>query len=283
MNLNDRALLVQINISQWTARKYDKKVTQQVADQNNTTTAAGRYNKSLLPMNDYLEQVHKKASAIRQRYYANTLPWGIEGTQLLPSANYLAFMTEFRKEKGQWETLVSMFVDNYAMLKQDAKDKLRGLYNEADYPSESAIADKFRMDMAVFPVPTTDFRVALSEGEITRLQGDIEARLQQASASALKDVWQRLFDRVQHMAEKLADPSAIFRDSMVENAREICALLPRLNFADDPNLERMRLQVEGRLASHHPDALRNNPELRRNAALEAKQIMDKMSVFMGGL
>jgi hypothetical protein len=70
---------------------------------------------------------------------------------------------------------------------------------------------------------------------------------------------------------------------MVENARELCSLLPRLNFADDPNLERMRLQVEGRLASHHPDALRNDPDLRRNAALEAKQIMDKMSVFMNGL
>jgi hypothetical protein len=25
MNLNDRALLVQLNVSQWTARKYDKK------------------------------------------------------------------------------------------------------------------------------------------------------------------------------------------------------------------------------------------------------------------
>ena len=33
MKLTDKALLVQLNVSQWTARKYDKKVTQQVADQ----------------------------------------------------------------------------------------------------------------------------------------------------------------------------------------------------------------------------------------------------------
>jgi len=283
MNLSDKALLVQLNISQWTARKYDKRVTEQVAAQNGTTMAAGRYNKSLLPLNDYLAHVHQKASAIRQRYYANTLPWGLDGTQMLPSANYLAFMTEFRKEKSLWEQLVSDFVDNYSTLKRNAQTVLGKMYNEADYPSETDIAGRFRMDLAVMPVPSTDFRVSLSDGELTRLQADIEKRLQDASASAMKDVWQRLYDRVQHMAERLSDPTAVFRDSMVDNARELCALLPRLNFADDPNLEAMRNEVEARLTSHHPDSLRNNSLVRSSAAADAKQIMDKMSVFMGGL
>ena len=84
------------------------------------------------------------------------------------------------------------------------------------------------------------------------------------------------------MAEKLADPKAIFRDTMIENTRELCALLPRLNFADDPNLEAMRQEVEQSLAGNHPDALRNDPDLRRDKAAEAKAIMDKMRAFMGG-
>jgi hypothetical protein len=83
------------------------------------------------------------------------------------------------------------------------------------------------------------------------------------------------------MAEKLADPKAIFRDSMLENTREICALLPRLNFTDDPDLETMRQQVEATLLKH-PEALRNDPDLRRDTAAEAKKIMDAMGVFMGG-
>jgi hypothetical protein len=68
---------------------------------------------------------------------------------------------------------------------------------------------------------------------------------------------------------------------MVENARELCALLPRLNFTDDPNLETMRQQVEATIAGHHPDALRNDPDLRRDTAAEAKAIMEKMKSFMG--
>lgn len=53
-----------------------------------------------------------------------------------------------------------------------------------------------------------------------------------------------------------------------------------INFNDDPNLEALRQDVEGKLIKH-PDALRNDPDLRRDTAAEAKKIMDAMSVFMG--
>lgn len=281
MNLNDRALLVQLSISQWTARKYDKKASQEVASSHGISTAAGRYNKSLLPMNDYLDRVHKKATHIRTKYYENTLPWGMEGTMMLPSANYLSFMTDFRKEKAEWEYLVNDFASNYDSLKADAQRLLGSLYNESDYPVASDIYLKFKMDMAVFPVPSNDFRVQLGSEELARIQQDVERRVSDAQTKAMQDVWQRLFDRVKHMAERLADPSAVFRDTLVENTRELCELLPRLNFMDDPDLEAMRQQVEATLVKH-PDTFRNDPDVRRDAAAEAKAIMDKMAVFMGG-
>jgi hypothetical protein len=281
MQLSDRALLVQLNISQWTARKYDKKATKQVADDNGVVETVGRYNKSLLPMNDQLELVHRKANSIRAKFYSNTLPWGIEGTQLLPTANYLEFMTDFRKEKGEWQWLTQTFCMNYEAYIDDARRTLGPLFNTDDYPHPSRIETKFKMDLAVFPVPTTDFRVKLSSHELDSIRNDVERRVQEASASAMKDVWQRLYDKVKHIEERLANPSAVFRDTMLENAQELCALLPRLNFADDPQLETMRQEVEQKLVSYHPDALRNDPDLRRDTAAKAKEIMDRMAVFMG--
>lgn len=280
MNLNDRALLVQLSISQWLARKYDKRATKDVANAHGTSIDVGRYNKALLPMNDLLDRVHKKATAIREKYYRNTLPWGIDGTMMLPTSNYLQFMTDFRKEKSEWLTLVNDFVAAYPQLVQNAQQLLGGLYDPADYPAQSMIADKFKMDIAIFPVPNADFRVSIASEELTRIQQDVEARVRDSQQAALQEVWQRLFERVKHMADKLADPKAIFRDSLVENAREICALLPRLNFADDPNLEAMRNEVEAKLLKH-PEALRNDPDLRSDTAAEAKRIMDIMGSFMG--
>jgi len=281
MKLSDKALLVQLSISQWTARKYDKKATEQVASANNAAVQSGRYNKSLLPMNDFLANVHQKSTLIRKKYYANTLPWGIDGTQILPSANYLAFMTEFRKEKYEWQMIVNSFLSEYMRLKTHARVSLNTLYNEADYPSQDEVASKFDMDMSIMPVPDGDFRVDVAEEELARITADVERRVVDASQNAMKEAWTRLHDRVKHMADKLDDPKAVFRDTLVENTREICSVLTRLNFTDDPNLEAMRQEVEQSLTKHHPDALRNDPDLRRDKAAEAKAIMAKMGAFMG--
>ena len=282
MKLSDKALLVQLSISQWTARKYDKRATEQVASANGAINAAGRYNKSLLPMNDFLANVHQKSTLIRKKYYANTLPWGIDGTQILPSANYLAFMTDFRKEKYEWQMIVNQFLAEYESLKSDAQRVLGSLYSDSDYPTKSEIAAKFNMDMAIMPVPSGDFRVDIADEELARITSDVEARVQDAAQNAMDEAWKRLHERVQHMAEKLADPAAVFRDTLVENTREICSVLSRLNFTDDPNLEAMRLEVEQSLTKHHPDALRNDPDLRRDKAAEASDIMKRMGAFMGG-
>lgn len=280
MNLSDRALLVQLTVSQWTARKYDRRTSVEVARNHGTTLDAGRYNKALLPMADLLDNIHKKTNAVRTKYYVNTLPWGIDGTQMLPTANYLAFMSEFRKERDDWNSLVRLFVDNYDDLRDNARRVLGSLYDPTDYPAKHEIWSKFHMDMAVYPVPSSDFRVSIASAELTRIQQDVERRVTESQQKAMADLWQRIHDRVKHMAEKLADPKAIFRDTLVENIQEQCAMLTRLNFAEDPNLEAMRQEVESKLI-HHPDALRNDPDLRRDTAAEAKAIMDKMSVFMG--
>lgn len=287
MKLNDRALLVQLNISQWTARKYDKRVTQEIANTHGASTQVGRYNKSLLAANDYLSNVHAMAGAIRTDFYHNTLAWGIEGTRLLPTANYLAFTAKYRKYKSDWDNAVTTFLIEYPTLKHEARMFLpNGLYNEEDYPDVRELGNKFRMDMAVFPIPADDFRVNLSNDEIDSIRSDVSRRVQEAQAGAMREVWQRLYDKVKHMADKLTalntNEKARLHDSTIVNIRELCDLLPSLNVTDDPHLEAMRQQVEASLAATTTEDLRNDKDYRDHTASEAQRILDAMSVFMGG-
>lgn len=281
--LADRAVLVQLNISQWTARKFDKGATELVAQRNNASVGAGRYNKSLLPTNSYLDAVHKKTGYIRNLFYKNTLKWGMDGSQILPSANYFDFMSVFSKEKAEWNHLVNDFVFHYNDLRTNAQNFLGSLYNESEYPTADQVSCKFSIDMAVLPVPTDDFRVALGDEELDRIRKDMEARVDTAAKIAMRDVWGRLYERVSNMVEKLADMDVEFRASTIDTVKDVCGMLSKLNVMDDPNLEAMRLEVEQRLTKHNRDALIDNPVLRIQTAIEAKDIMDRMGAFMEAL
>jgi hypothetical protein len=283
MKLSDRALLVQLNISTWSANKLDKEISAETTAIKGAISGSARVHKSLLPMSGLLDDIKSKAGLIRTKFYENTLPWGVKGIQILPTANYLAFMTDFRKERAEYEYLVKQFVPAYPQLVLDAQRFLGAAYKPADYPDANTIADKFKMDMQVMPVPNNDFRVNIADEELERIHDEVEARVKQAAQGAMQDVWQRLYDKVKHFAEKMADPNAIFRDSTVSHLVELCELLPRLNVMDDPNLEAMRQEVEAKLAGFNPDVLRANTTTRQSVATEANDIAAKMAAFMGGL
>ena len=284
MHLSDKALLVHLGVSQWVAKKLDKQASEEVARVNGATRDAGRYNKSLLPTCDKLERIKSKTSEIRKKFYKNTLPWGIEGTFILPSANYLSFMTDFRNEKAEWEKLTDDFFMSYHQAVSDAQRLLGNLYNSTEYPSVEELRQKFRMELSILPVPTAgDFRVELADEEYSSIQSEIEQRVADSSKAAMSEVWQRLYDKVEWLAERLSDPKHTFHDGTYQDAKDLCGMLTRLNFTADPDLESMRREVEQKLVNHHPDALRNDPDLRNDTFDEAKAIMDKMSVFMEGL
>jgi hypothetical protein len=280
VQLNERAVLVHLGISQWTARRFDREVSKEVARSKNVDETVGRYNKSLLPANDYLRDVVSKTSAIRTWFYEQTLPWGMDGQMILPTANFLEFTRQFDLHKSEWENLVDRFVHEYPRLVHEAQNTLGAMFKSEDYPDVTDIRRRFRITMTVLPVPSAqDFRVHLSSEQMERIQKQITEQVAEAQALAVRDVWKRLYDRVSKMAERLKDPEAQFRNSLVENIAELIDLLPRLNLTDDPNLEAMRREVEDKLICD-PQTLRDYTTVRQSVADDAQAILDAMAPFM---
>jgi len=280
MSLSDKALLVSLNISQWAARKLDKRETQELAAKHGTVEGVARVNKALLPGAVALDKVHKKTGEIRTFFYEQTLPWGMEGSRILPSANYMQFVSTLRGKLSEWDQLYTQFKQDYPALQAQARVDLNGLYRDEDYPDVSEMDRKFKADVSFFPVPDAgDFRVTISNDELARLQQDVTERVEEAMGVAMRDCWERLHKIVKHAHEKLADPKAIFRDSLVENAKDLCSLLPRLNITNDAQLEAMRQDLEGALCSHAPEVLRLSAATRAETASKMADIMAKMGSF----
>lgn len=282
-DLSSRAMLVSLSITAWTARKLDKRVTNKVLADNHAPADAGRFNKTLIA-DELLKKITQIDNECRAEHYRLTLPWSNDGARILPAKlffDYREKMTAFRQQR---ETAVREFVDAYPELVRDARIRLNGLFNEADYPSAGRVAGRFTFNASYGPLPTgDDFRVNLSDDELGRIRNDIDRQTRSAMADGMRDAWQRLYDVVRHAAERLSDPDAIFRDTLIGNIRDICGLLPALNVTDDPQLETARQAVESALAGADPDTLRTNKPARQQTATAARAIADSIQQQLGAM
>lgn len=282
--IHQRAMLVTLKLSKWSATKYDKKISLEVAEKHNADSDAGRYNKRLIPKgkNSYAELM-AGYSDLYASHIAQTLPWSDEGWRLLPNANYTNYVAMVREKRNTINNLLDAFIAEYPAIQADVKQRVNGLFNEADWPEPIDLRKRFGVKVDFNPVPAgEDFRVELDSATLAEIARDTEERVNNAVMQAQQSTVERLHECVSRISERLNDDKAIFRDSLIENARELTDVLTRLNVADDPRIEALRQRVED-LARVSPEALRTLPFQRKSTAHEADAILADMKAAFGGV
>jgi len=280
-SVTDKLLLSTLKVSEWSGRTTDKAATRHVLLAENAVKGSGRFDKTLLPGCKLLKAIHKQTSVIRQLYYENTLAWTLGDKRLLASVNYIPFQQLLDAKRLEWRARVDAFLQDYDQLVQAARSSLGGLFEDADYPDVEDVDKKFGVQFDVEPLPAADFWVSSVDSELESMRDDLQERMQGALDNSMSELWERLYGKVKHMADKLGDEDAIFRDSLVKNLEDICDLMPALNFAGDKKLEALASEVRDQLAGLSPGDLRKDKSKRSKAAEAAKAIEDKMGAFMG--
>lgn len=287
--LASRAMLASVSVRQWTARKFDRRVSETVNAQHGASVDAGRYNKRLIA-GDALASIARITNDARQAHYHFSLPWTDTGPRLLPASVYLSFADRMRALRAEFDGAVSNFIAGYPAYVEEARRRLNGMFDPTDYPDASDIAGRFAFSVAISPVPdAADFRVALGDEEAAAIKADIEERAQDATRAAIRAAYERVAEAVGHMAAKLAEyqpatagakAQGIFRDSLVDNVRQLASVLPHLNVTGDPDLADVAERISRALTAHDADALRDDDTLRRAVAREAQEIADHVGAFL---
>jgi len=125
--LHERAMLVKLNISQWTGRKKDKRITKETNAFYGAAKSSGYYSKVLIPK-DAVKSIQKTVNAARTFHYENTLPWGDNGERLLPSKNYFDYTQHMREFNTNFDTVVKKFLELYPNLITEAEYKLNKMF-----------------------------------------------------------------------------------------------------------------------------------------------------------
>ena len=121
-----------------------------------------------------------------------------------------------------------------------------------------------------------DFRVKLSDKVLEQLKTDYENDFRDAQEVANRDLWRRMETVVQAMRDRLSDPKAIFRDSLVGNIRELVNVMDGLNVFDDAQLRAFTDEVRDNLTESEPQCLRDDANARKYQADKANDILSRI-------
>lgn len=295
-----RAMLLKITIHHWKGKRHDRRISDEVADRYQADANMGSYLKQLVAK-ERLQSISILTSKIRDLWYERTLPWIDEGTRIVPNSLYLKTREEIDELVHQRQDAVNELALNWEEVVAEAKVRLNGLFLEDDYPSAKVLRDAYRIDIVPMAFPSgADFRLGVlgpeSEQDEAALRAEVDAKVKDALADATRDVWQRVHDVTEKMADRLSAFSPIpqrkgdkidgrtispFRDTLVENVRDLVELLPALNVAGDPILAGLTDKISKRLCQHDAEELRQDPKLRQKTAKAAQEILDHAKGFLG--
>jgi hypothetical protein len=287
-SLSSRAMLCSLSISMWSARKHDPDASEEIAVRHGAQADSGRYHKVLLPK-QALAEIQKVVSEARQEHYFMTLPWDDNGYRVLPAAAYMDHVEKMRTLSNRFSVVVDDLARQLLSLIDQARTRLGGLFRESDYPTPDELRAKFSFDTKVLPLPDAgDFRVALGDEEKDRIKRQITAAVEASLQVGTRELWFRLYEAVQHMADRLTAYKVTdqgvehpFRDTVVTNLVKLVDVLPKLNVTNDPELERLAEQVRNALLVD-PKELRKSDSVRTETARAAADIAQRMAVYMAG-
>ncbi len=254
MSISHAAMLVELNISVWTANKIDKDASRKVADDNRASADAGHFRKNLMAGSHLRKELADYAAGCRLWHNTRTMPWADRGPRLLPTSLFLDYKTEANARQAYFDNKVEEFLAAYPRLVQTAHNYLGDLFDPTDYPSEDEVRAKFGFRLVFSPVPDAgDFRIDLPAQELVAMQEQYQAQADERVAAAMKEQWGKLHDMVTRMSDKLVEPEdgedkRRWHDTFITNAQEMCQMLTHLNVTRDPTLEEARRGLERAIA-----------------------------------
>lgn len=278
--LQERAMLVSLHFKRFGNVKTDREGTEAAQAHLNAESGTGRYDKYPVPK-AVLDPINKKFNELYAYHRDMTLPWVQRGPKLLPVTRWKEYVTKVDSYKHEIEEMVEVVHQSWDSILRDAPFRMGKGYNPRDYPQD--IRAEYGVDVVTLPVPSSgDWRVDVIEAERAEFSADLEKRLDEAYKLTMREAWAKLAKVVEAMVNKLSDVKAVFRDSLIENVREILALMPSFNIGDDAKLSEIVTTLDFTLRDLDAKDLRKDQELRKATAAAGQAAMDDILEAMEG-
>jgi len=288
MNLNSCSVIVTLSVSQWTARKLDRTVSDEVeASKGAKSKGAARVNKNLLAGRPELEEIAQIATRTRNYVYDNTFPWTDAGQRLLPTLKLMDFDKTVRGYMAEFNAKVESFLEIYPSLITAQAMALGDMFKRDDFPTASQIREKFGVSLDIEPVPSTgDFRVDVGNEALAELRVSLTKTNSAREQALLADITKRVGEHLERMADRLVSDTdnksgevkqRRFHDTLVTNAYDLCALVKSLPALAGHDIDKAAAALEKALGGTTAQTLRDDYAKREDVRKAVNELRNQFS------
>lgn len=281
MSIASSAVLVELNISVWPAKKVDREITERVNANASAVHDASQTKKNLFAGTSLRSDIEKFAARVRLFHNQHTLPWADKGERLLPTKLFMDYKQTMDGFERTFEVMCDNFFTAYPMLVQQAQGSLGAMYKPEDYPDIDEVRGKFGFRRATNPIPEAgDFRLDVGNQELEEIKQEYARKFDERLADAMRSPWERLHKILADMSAKLTDKEGDdskkrYHDTLITNAQEMCDLLTKLNITNDPKLEQARKSLELTMLGVDITDIKESPVVRSDVKSKVDDILKR--------
>jgi len=282
MSITSSAVLVELNISVWTANKFDKGATERVLINNSASTGSARVQKNLMAGNNKRKAIADYAAGTRLYHNQKTLSWSDKGVRLLPTSLFMDYKQTMNVHRTNMDAMCQDLYASYVDLIDLAKHHMGNLFDAEDYPSLDELKAKFGFRLVFSPLPESgDFRLDIPQQDMQELAKQYEDSYNGRLADAMREPWDKLHAMLTGMSEKLTDVQGDeetkrrYHDTFVSNAQNMCSMLTHLNITKDPQLEEARRALEITMLGVDIDGIKESAEMRSTVKNKVDEILKR--------
>jgi len=228
-----------------------------------------------------LAAIETHDGATRRWIYTRSLPSLIlkEGVYRLPLVLVEEVEQGLAERVAQRQHLIDTFMGVYPVKVEEARGRLRALYDPQDYPGEEVVG-------AAFDCSWRYLSIGIPQTLSLTLMAREREKAAAAAATEMDEIRRALrtsfAELVQHAAERLAPTQdgkpRVFRDSLVRNMEDFLQYFEARNLTHDTDLVPLVEQARSVLRGVTPDELRTQDGVRQQVQrtmAEIKRDMDE--------
>jgi hypothetical protein len=238
----------------------------------------------LLRVSKTLEAIRHHDTQLRKYLGNMCLPYSqLAGVLMLPYALIKPVKDRLKTHTDERKVLVETFVEAYPSLKVKAKEQLKDLYVEDEYPSIDELREKFRFEWSMLSFSTPKHLQSIDpelyESELQKERESIKIATEEITA-VMRGT---LLEMVQHLQERLTPgpdgKAKIIRESAVAKMNEFLDTFENRNVTDDKELATEVQKVRSLLGGTTAQALRTSEEWKekiRNGMQNVSESLGKL-------